>query len=790
MRRGSLTSRAISYLAIALLLLLYALLALGSRANSFTSDEPAHIATGYSILARGPAAFWLIPRYGHPPLLNSLEAALLYLADPHIPLEQLDGWGSGTLNYFRAFEEYMRPVERTELTSRLPVMFLTVLLGALVFRWGRDLWGAKAGLLALVALALDPLLLAHGRFATTDAGVVLLGTAALYLTWRWLERPRWLTTAGIGLLLGLAMLAKMSGLFWTAAVGLIVLAKLLRKGATARRRATTLAQGIGMGALGFLVLWAGHAFTWGPVRGFPFSFAAPDYWNGLLYQTDYAAGNLSFALGRLKGGHWWWYFLFAFVVKNPLPLLIGLALGLATLLRRPFSWSRALTLSLFPLLYTVMAMWQGANIGYRHMLPVHPLIYLAIGGGLWMWAWGQGTLSWRRWIACALGLWYALTVLATFPYEIAYFNELVGGPANGHRYLVDSNLDWGQGYKALRRYLAANPAPTPHLEYLYNTPPELYGIEEYIPPPLSAPFHPQAGRYIVSITGQQYTPELYSWFGQLEPERALASSFFVYDVDAPPLAWFAQCTVPDVPLQPDLVAWGFGQQTLRQVRYDCTSAWLYPGGGEQPGSYGLHRELLAERRSFPLPIPPQPTDPFIARRVADLRLALDMRLYTARHPAFVLYEQEHPPSLPAPQAVLPLSAAEGFSASSPSQTTPIPMNGPLVFLGATAYAEGDGLDVETWWQVSSPTTRPFSIMGHMLNAQGEVLAVVDGLGVPADALQTGDVLVQRHRFAVAPANGLWLRTGAYWLDTMERWPVAASPQADLLIVPLTPGAGH
>ena len=774
---------------IALLLILYALLALGSRANSFTADEPVHIATGYSILARGPAAFWLIPRYGHPPLLNSLEAALLYLADPHIPLEQLDGWGSGTLSYyFRAFVELMRPIERNELTARTPIMLLTVLLGALVFRWGRELWGAKAGLLALVALVLDPLLLAHGRFATTDAGVVLLGTAALYLTWRWLEHPRWRTAAGIGLLIGLAMLAKMSGLLWTAAVGLLVLFMLLRKGTAPHLRLHILAQGIVMGVLSLLLLWAGHAFTWGPVRGFSVSLPAPAYWNGLFYLTDCAVGNLTFALGRLKGGNRWWYFPFAFVIKNPLPLLIGLAVGLAALLRRPFSWTRALALGLFPALYTVMAVWQGLNIGYRHMLPVHPFIYLAIGGGIWQWGWSQRALPWRRRAACALGLWYALTVLRTFPYEIAYFNELVGGPGNGYHYLVDSNLDWGQGYKALRRYLAAHPEPTPHLEYLYNTPPELYGIEEYIPPPLAAPFHPRPGRYVISITGLQYNPELYGWFSQIEPQAELASSFFVYDIAPPPLEWLAQCRVPDVPLQADLVAWGFEQEALREVAYDCTSAWLYPGGGERPGSYSLHHELVPARRSFPFSRPPAPTDPFIARHVADLRLALDMRLYTARHPAFVLYEQERPPRLPSPQPVTPLSAEEGFSTTAARRMTPLPLNGPLVFLGATAYAEGEGLEVETWWQASSPTTRPFSIMGHLLNAGGEVLAVADGLGVPADALQPGDVVVQRHRFDAAPQGTLWLRTGAYWLDTMERWPVADSPQADLLIVPLTPAA--
>jgi hypothetical protein len=39
------------------------------------------------------------------------------------------------------------------------------------------------------------------------------------------------------------------------------------------------------------------------------------------------------------------------------------------------------------------------------------------------------------------------------PHYLAYFNELAGGPRNGYKCLVDSNLDWGQDLKHLRRWL-------------------------------------------------------------------------------------------------------------------------------------------------------------------------------------------------------------------------------------------------------------------------------------------------------------------------------------------------
>jgi len=45
------------------------------------------------------------------------------------------------------------------------------------------------------------------------------------------------------------------------------------------------------------------------------------------------------------------------------------------------------------------------------------------------------------------------TSIKTYPHYLAYFNELVGGPKNGYKYLVDSNLDWGQDLKFLKKYL-------------------------------------------------------------------------------------------------------------------------------------------------------------------------------------------------------------------------------------------------------------------------------------------------------------------------------------------------
>ena len=755
-----------------LLLFLFALLVLGARQTSLTTDEPSYIAIGYALLAQGQEAFWILPQRGYPPLLPGMEALLVYLADPNIPLERLAGWPTGYASFIRDFKPYMLPLERTKTVTRMPTILLTVILGAVVFRWGKDLWGPKAGLLALLVLVFDPTLLAHGRLANSDAGTMALGTAALYTIWRWTENPSWRWALGTGTLLGLTMLAKVSGILWTAAAGLIVLGTIIQ-----RRRedqnVRLLVQGVAAGGLSLLILWAGYGFDWGLVRDLPFPVPAPAHWESLLYLDRYA--DLFFALGQWKYGGWWWYYPLAFLIKNPLPLLIGWAIGLVVLLRRSSSVSCLLALGLFPLLHTGVAIFEGINVGYRYMLPIHPFLYLTIGGGLWQWGWGRQGQSRRKLLLGILGVWYVAMTVRIFPYGIAYFNELVGGPEGGYRYLADSNVDWGQSTNVRDAYLRAHPDVRDE-------------------PPASR-FRPSPGYYLVGASylqgvgiGDRYA---YGWFRHWEPQTMLKYGLLVYDVPPFEMNWIAQCWTPAVPLDDASVATGTGRDDLRNVEFDCTRAWLYPGGGSAPGIYALHHDLVEESGlclpSF-LPCPPVPDDPFITRHLTRARLSFE-QAHDGQLPAFVLYEMASAPAelpLPSMAYVVPAEVLPATLGASAPLSDPVALDGPLTFLSTKAYIEEEVLEVETWWMVTDdPIIRPFSIMAHLVSSNGETIGEADGLGVSPLTVAAGDVVVQRHRFSRPPEGAaVWLLTGAYWLDTMERWPVAGVPGTDALLVRL------
>jgi hypothetical protein len=179
----------------------------------------------------------------------------------------------------------------------------------------------------------------------------------------------------------------------------------------------------------------------------------------------------------------------------------------------------------------------------------------------------------------------------------------------------------------------------------------------------------------------------------------------------------------------------------------------------------------------------------MARHLSQARLTFEQRYNSDELPAFVLYEAT------STSAITPSSAAiyaaptgipaSDLSAGQPLQL-PVRLKGPLALLGSAVYRDNGTLEVETWWRVTdSPIQRPFSIMGHLVSADGQTVESVDGLGVSPAALTVGDVIVQRHRFSQSSTTtGLSFLTGAYWSDTLERWDVENVPNTDSLLLRL------
>jgi hypothetical protein len=736
---------------------------------SITFDEDLHISTGYSVLRTGDLR--LVE--DHPPLIG-LWMNWPLLLSPEVPdPKDVPDWTPGDRRLFVRNEIWWRiPLDAWVIPPRIPVAWLVLVMGAFLFRWACDWFGPRGGLLALALLAFDPNILAHGTLATLDLGVACLMFITMYGVHRFTRRPTRLNLVATGAALGLALAAKISAaLLLPISSGLIALWGLWQ-----RRRKLVPWLVVYLGVAG-VALWAAHLFDFGRPEGLAFSVPAPTYWHSFLRVGRHVAtGNRSYLLGETYQGGRRSYFPIVFALKTPLPALILLGVAFLVVCRRPRrGWRELLILSL-PLTYFVVSIFNSINLGYRHLLPILPFMYLFIA----RLAANPPIPRIRVLLLTLLLLWQIIGTLHVWPFHLTFFNEIAGGPRNGYRYLADSNVDWGQGLKALRAYLEEKDYADPRLSsFTFFIRPALYGVQATPLPPLAgapavlpARFNPAPGDYIISASTlrglQLVDPEMYNWFWQREPDDVVANAMLVYHVPErePEPGWVAQCSTPATPLSPQAVVEGFGRDDLRLLAFDCTQGWLYPGAGASAGWYVLHGEMAARE------------DDFVEGRLAQTRLSFEQKIPRAT-PPLVIFERlpaevgrlgEKQSSWAAPVEWPPAQAMNQGRAVA----TPVTLDGPLNFAGYEVMRQGQALTLLTYWQVTHKPARPFSLMAHLVNAQGQPVAVGDGLGVPWDQLQPGDLLVQRHALSPAqelPPGAYWLQTGAYELETGTRFAV-------------------
>ena len=417
--------------------------------------------------------------------------------------------------------------------ARLAMLFTALALAVLVYAWATELYGPRAGLVALALTSFSPNLLAHMPLVTPDGTLTCTVFAAAYAVWRYGCRPGIGRACVAGLAIGLSLLAKFPSLLflplWALAAAV---------GGRGLRRRTVAVHIITAAFIAWLLLNAGYAFSGfgksldadslrsAPVKrcaGNPIAAAAfralpKPFLEGIDFQLAHAAeGEWGFLMGEHSKRGWPHYFLVAFLIKTPVALQ---ALLLATVIlayRRASnaagSWSiTAICLALpAALLFAWMSLLNPIDIGFRYVLPVLPFVHVAVSR--------LAALRWPRprvvaALIAAGVIAHAGESAAAFPHYIAFFNAWIGGPANGYRYLIDSNLDWGQDAHLARRYMVESSS-------------------RVIFKPGNRFVH---GRVLVNANALQgMSPEearVYAWLRPFKPVGYLGYSYLVYDVPA------------------------------------------------------------------------------------------------------------------------------------------------------------------------------------------------------------------------------------------------------------------
>ena len=312
--------RRFSFVILGLCLVLFAIRSFSSMVQeSATWDETHYFGIGKHLLKTGK---WNVQgSILHPPLSFYLSSIPLLFArtDPALwksqPGFEQDLRYRGNADVERgqtllSAEENRNDRLLTE--SRFVMLIVGVVLCVYVFRWTMDLYGPKAAAVAGVLCSFSPNILAHARLITPDILLTTTTFITLYYFWKLLRDGKSRDAILGGMMLGLALMSKYSGLLLLPACCALAVIHWLKYRSVPWRGC------FWFGAIGVAILFAGYRFNPEP------------YFSGIRFQREHAAsGQSGFLMGKYSTTGWWYYYLAAFALKTPIPLILLLVIACA-----------------------------------------------------------------------------------------------------------------------------------------------------------------------------------------------------------------------------------------------------------------------------------------------------------------------------------------------------------------------------------------------------------------------------------------------------------------------------
>ena len=588
------TSRVATSCAIGLLLIHAALLSWVSYTTSPNLDEPGHLASGISHWQFGRFELYRV----NPPLVRIVAAAPVLLTGA-----QTD-WNSWNIESPYSRSEFPVGTRFVSLNGEASFWYFTLarwaciplcLVGAwTVFAWSRSLYGPTAGLMAMFLYCFCPNCIAWGASITPDAAGTALGVMAAWLYWRWMQTPTWSRAFQAGVGLGIAELAKgtliVLFIVWPAIWGIDFLIRLWRN------RAKSSSSGLGTDSqhsqagnpplrqLVLILLFSVYLLNLGfgfegsfkPLGEFTFvsqSLSGEDrppqggnrfrgtwlenvpvpfpenYIRGIDVQKyDFERGKWSYLLGEQRPRGWWYYYLVAFLVKSPIgTVAMFIMANFAAVFSARFrSEGRNEWVLLLPAIaiMVLVSSQTGFSRYLRYAIPVLPFVYIHISRLARLISRRNQLLSGLLAACCTATMVESLTV---YPHSMSFFSAAIGGPLNGQKYLLDSNIDWAQDLLYLQRWYKNHPEARPiHVAFFgdFHVKPQTAGIVcEPVPAFLkpedrdqaSGEFDgPRAGWFAISanhLYGYRHfegARPVYAYFQKLKPAARAGYSIILY----------------------------------------------------------------------------------------------------------------------------------------------------------------------------------------------------------------------------------------------------------------------
>ena len=191
-----------------------------------------------------------------------------------------------------------------------------------------------------------------------------------------------------------------------------------------------------------------------------------------------AGGNNNYFMGNVSAAGSHLYFPAVYLMKESLPVLLMVLGAIVFAIWRMINirkelpegtgWGRKIfiwlddnftetALLIFVVLYWLYSIRSPLNIGFRHLFPTLPFVYMLVARSWQRHHLTHPAVKTSQCILAILIVWFGLETVYVYPNYLSYFNQAAGGTDNGYRYVTDSNYDWGQDLLRLKKLVDEHP---------------------------------------------------------------------------------------------------------------------------------------------------------------------------------------------------------------------------------------------------------------------------------------------------------------------------------------------
>jgi hypothetical protein len=456
-----------------------------------------------------------------------------------------------------------------ENTDKNHLLFIVARLTNLVFIfigivfcyiYANKLYGKISGSVILLIICFSPFFLGHGATIMNDIPTGLIGLVAIFFFWKWLKCPELFEAIIAGIMLGLAALSKFTLLvfyplfmilwlfyqlsdyrllgfkkiilqFYNLCILYIISIFVINSGylgddaftqlETFRFQSMLLT---GKSTLEEIPYGGANRFEGTLLGKLPVPIPASMVRGIDLQKYDFERGLPSYLRGEWSEHGWWYYYLYALLIKTPLGTIGLFLLAIfCTFFQKCYnsSWRDEMVILLPGIVLLVFVSSQtGFSIHSRYIIPALPFFFI------WISKVGKVFSQRKRFLQVIVSIflfWSVFSSLWVYPHSISYFNELAAilptpkeplapqepegipfivsllnaGSRNGGRHLLDSNIDWGQDLFYLEKWCLQHPEVTEIHTAVYGS----YPLEQTKIPTKSMPpiNDPQSGWYALSV---------------------------------------------------------------------------------------------------------------------------------------------------------------------------------------------------------------------------------------------------------------------------------------------------